>query len=248
MRKASIEDAIADYNAALDDAARAFQVIYALRFIYSLAYADASQIATLINIHLAVGEATPSKSRAISVSEPSTATIRDEGAEPAPPRSATLPPYVSGSTETVTDVQALSTSPGPTRSATVWRPPPFLTSFTLTLIHFQMSSYGTASRSDSGGRSERTMRSPASSFDLIDLSSPISGEFGSILSSRRGTSFGSIAEEPEQDSDTHEVREEEEPSITEHHGVSLSLGRCLRKNQKLTRGFSSTDITSRSFA
>ena len=30
MRKATIEDAIADYNAALDDAARAFQVIYDL--------------------------------------------------------------------------------------------------------------------------------------------------------------------------------------------------------------------------
>ncbi|PIL25894.1 hypothetical protein GSI_11647 [Ganoderma sinense ZZ0214-1] len=185
MRKTTIEGAIADYNAALDDAARAFQ------------------IATLINIHLAVGEATPSKSKTVSVSEPSTATIRDEGVEIAPPRSATLPPYVSGSSEAMTDVQALTTSPCPTRSAT-------------------MSSYGTASRSDSTGRSERTTRSPGSSFDLIDLSSSVSDEFSPLLSasSRRDTSFGSIAEEPEEESDTQELPEEEEPSITEHHGFN----------------------------
>ncbi|KAI1790577.1 hypothetical protein LXA43DRAFT_890846 [Ganoderma leucocontextum] len=181
MRKATIEDAIADHNAALDDAARAFQ------------------IATLINIHLAVGEARPSKGKVAS--EPSTASIRDEGAEAAPPRSATLPPYVYGATEALTDVQALSTSPGPTRSAT-------------------MSSYGTVSRPDSSAQSERTTHSPASSFDLIDLSSPISDELGSILSvsSRRDTSFGSIEEEPEPD--TPEVQEGEEPSIIEHHGFN----------------------------
>lgn len=33
MRKATIEDAIADYNAALDDAARSFQVMYALFYL-----------------------------------------------------------------------------------------------------------------------------------------------------------------------------------------------------------------------
>ena len=87
-----------------------------------------------------------------------------------------------------------------------------------------MSSYGTISRSGSGGDSEPTTRSSASSFDLIDLSSPVSGEFGSIPSaSRQETSFGSIAEEPEQDSNEQEVREEEEPSIAEHHGVSSEL-------------------------
>lgn len=117
MRKATIEDAIADYNAALDDAARAFQVIYDYS-VHCSCHADVIQIATLINIHLAVGEAIPSKSK--DTSEPSTATIREEGVEDASGlRSATLPPYVSGSMVAITDVQGLSTSPGPTRSATV---------------------------------------------------------------------------------------------------------------------------------
>lgn len=77
------------------------------------------------------------------------------------------------------------------------------------------------------------MSSSASSFDLIDLSSPISEDFSSILSpSRRGTSFASIAEEPEQESATQDFPEEEEPSITEHHGVSLRLDCSLGRNTK----------------
>lgn len=96
-----------------------------------------------------------------------------------------------------------------------------------------MSSYGTLSRSGSGGGFELASCSSGSSFDLIDLSSPVSGEFNSVpsASSRRDTSFESIAEISEQDSDTREVQEEDEPSITEHHGVSLSVGRCLQRVQ-----------------
>lgn len=61
LRKNSIEDALADHNAALDDATRSFQVGLTCITAWPQVYLDTidmifRQIATLINIHLAVGD------------------------------------------------------------------------------------------------------------------------------------------------------------------------------------------------
>ncbi|TBU45668.1 hypothetical protein BD309DRAFT_955656 [Dichomitus squalens] len=180
MRKTTIENAIADYNAALDDAARAFQ------------------IATLINIHLAVGDATPNKGEAVS--EPTTVSVGSRRTEVVQ-RSATLPPYTSSRTEVMTDVQVLTASPAPTRSATT-------------------TSVAITSRSNSSGQSTRSALSPLSSIDLIDLSSPASTDFdcAEVDSPRMLISFGSVEEELFETID--EGDREEETVITEHHGFN----------------------------
>ena len=99
MRKGSIESALAEYNSALDDAVRAFHVRstpLTCTFSLIVTYPD-TQTATLINIHLAVGDRTLALAR----------------------RAATLPPYPSESIEMrIIDTQEVVTSPSP-QSTTV---------------------------------------------------------------------------------------------------------------------------------
>ncbi|KAI0742707.1 hypothetical protein C8Q80DRAFT_1221158 [Daedaleopsis nitida] len=92
MRKSTIESALADYNAALDDATRAFQ------------------IATLINIHLAVGDAAATLSSTKGASKKALAIAVH------PRESVTLPPYSSSSAQVITDVEELTMSPVPESS------------------------------------------------------------------------------------------------------------------------------------
>ncbi|KAI0717740.1 hypothetical protein C8T65DRAFT_571587 [Cerioporus squamosus] len=135
MRKSTIENALTEYNAALDDAARAFQ------------------IATLINIHLAVGDAsTTKKTDELEISELEIMTSRGE-----PSGSTTLPPYTSGEDQVgITDVQELCLSPI-SRSAT-------------------SASFELLDHPASGDATDIQPRE-SNSFDLIDLSRPSSGEF-----------------------------------------------------------------------
>ncbi|RPD77045.1 hypothetical protein L226DRAFT_483343 [Lentinus tigrinus ALCF2SS1-7] len=146
MRKSTIENALTDYNAALDDAARAFQ------------------IATLINIHLAVGDASTAR-----IDEPADCELAIVTARGEPSGSTTSQSYASESTcvdggEAILDVQELSLSPI-SRSAT---------STTFELLDRAPPSQVV----DAQARQ-------TDSFDLIDLSSSSSGEFLSVETSSR---------------------------------------------------------------
>ncbi|EIW56653.1 uncharacterized protein TRAVEDRAFT_49473 [Trametes versicolor FP-101664 SS1] len=88
IRKSTIETSMKQYHTALDDASRSFQ------------------IATLINIHLAVGEA-PSRPKDAEAST-SAAAGANTGGEAREP---TLPPYPTGQEVIVSDVIELCTSP-----------------------------------------------------------------------------------------------------------------------------------------
>ncbi|KAI0651288.1 hypothetical protein C8Q79DRAFT_1004593 [Trametes meyenii] len=91
MKKNTIETSLKHHNRALDDAIRSFQM------------------ATLVNIHLAVGDATTrSKSDSPPESDPSATSTRES----------TLPPYVAEPTSVLTDVVEICTSPGPASATT----------------------------------------------------------------------------------------------------------------------------------
>lgn len=122
MRKSTIETALSDYNAALDDAARAFQVRrHSARKEQYGAHLHGNQIATLINIHLAVGEATTPENR----KNRSKLSVRTRPGETSD--SASLPAYsmVRGESadaqELLTDAGELTMSPR-SRSGTVSAP------------------------------------------------------------------------------------------------------------------------------
>ncbi|KAI0830157.1 hypothetical protein BC628DRAFT_1473071 [Trametes gibbosa] len=87
IRKSTIETAMKQYHVALDDAARTFQM------------------ATLINIHLAVGDPSRQKNGEPSMSSPTPEVPSAERREP------TLPPYPVEQQVTITDVEQLCTSP-----------------------------------------------------------------------------------------------------------------------------------------
>ncbi|KAI0370861.1 hypothetical protein BV20DRAFT_943216 [Pilatotrama ljubarskyi] len=91
MRKTTIELAMKQYNVALDDAARSFQ------------------IATLINIHLAVGDAS-ARSKAF-IAAPAIDVNRGEA------RASTLPPYTD-EPATISDVEEICFSPVPETATT----------------------------------------------------------------------------------------------------------------------------------
>ena len=116
MRKSTIETALTDYNAALDDAARGFQASWVANLFLTAVKSHIVQIATLISIHLAVGDA----STTTKADESDGLAVGPSRGEPS--RSPTLPPYASRSSgtdqEVVTDVQEIVLSPI-SRSATV---------------------------------------------------------------------------------------------------------------------------------
>ncbi|KAH9856382.1 hypothetical protein C2E23DRAFT_882451 [Lenzites betulinus] len=90
IRKNTIESAMKQYHVALDDAARTFQM------------------ATLINIHLAVGDSSRQKSEEASAPRPTPQAQTGETREP------TLPPYpVEQQVVMITDVEEICTSPVP---------------------------------------------------------------------------------------------------------------------------------------
>ncbi|RDX41179.1 hypothetical protein OH76DRAFT_1489711 [Lentinus brumalis] len=166
MRKSTIENALTEHNAALDDAARGFQ------------------IATLISIHLAVGDASTGK----KIDEPGNSELVIATSRGEPSGSMTLPPYTGdGDQAVITDVEELSLSPI-SRSATT-------ASFELL---------------DGSPYSEATNNQPrkTDSFELIDLSSPASGEFLAVQVTSKHT--------------LHAVDDEDEPeaTLTNHHGFS----------------------------
>ncbi|KAI0744733.1 hypothetical protein C8Q76DRAFT_10245 [Earliella scabrosa] len=153
MRKSTIENALADYNAALDDAARAFQ------------------IATLINIHLAVGEAPSSSKDGSSQSSQSKAARREQLT------SLTLPPYTAREGDVITDVDDLTMSPL-ARSATA---------STFDLLD------GPISRRSSGDGPKED-----ASIDLIDLSTPLIADFETDRVIQRTTLETSVEIEEEE--------------------------------------------------
>ncbi|KAI0668853.1 hypothetical protein C8Q78DRAFT_212859 [Trametes maxima] len=91
IKKNTIETSLKHHNRALDDAIRSFQM------------------ATLVNIHLAVGDApSPPKPGAPLESDSSAVSTRES----------TLPPYIAEPTSLLTDVDEICTSPGSASATT----------------------------------------------------------------------------------------------------------------------------------